>query len=278
MYWIKSEPLSVEKLQVAITDLPKSLQGTKIVQLSDFHYDGPQLAESLLSQVIQVSNREEPDLIVLTGDYVTHDPSPINRLVLRLKNLRSRFGIYAILGNHDLYYFHSQAVITEAFTRIGISVLWNEIAYPWGEQFPLIGLADFWSGDFRPAPIMEQLDPKIPRLVLSHNPDSATVLRKWRIDLQLSGHTHGGQVIIPGLGPLPKQLRRIRKYVPKNLRPYLPYMQDCPKVVKNWKWSQGFHHIGTNQLYVNRGLGSYFPGRLFCPPEVTVITLVSQGN
>ena len=281
MPWILSGPLSVERLTVAIADLSPSLSGTKLVQLSDLHYDGLRLSEDLLAQAIEASNRENPDLVLLTGDYVTDDPTPIRDLGLRLKQLQSRAGIYASLGNHDIQdcqYPNAKAKVTEAFTSIGISVLWNAIAYPLGEQLPIVGLADFWSREFAPEQIIAQLDPGIPRIVLSHNPDTAEVLQKWRVDLQLSGHTHGGQVVIPRFGPAPILLQQLRHRTSKPLQRWIPFLRECSNVMKHWQWAQGWHQVGSNQLYVNRGLGTYFPGRLFCPPELTVITLVSHQS
>lgn len=274
MNWVFSGALSVEKIRVAIADLPPSLQGTKIVQLTDLHYDGWQLSEKMLAEAIKVANQADPDLIVLTGDYIPDQPEAIYNLVVRLKHLQSRLGIYGVLGNHDLYYPRSKAVVTNAFTSIGVQVLWNETAYPLGRELPLVGLADFWSREFNPAPIMNQLDPHIPRIVLSHNPDSAEFLQPWRVDLQLSGHTHGGQIVIPGFGPVPKLLKIIRQNVPEFIWPWIPFMKPCNRVIKHWEWASGLHQVGKNLLYVNRGLGTYAPGRLFCPPEVTIITLV----
>jgi uncharacterized protein len=274
MGWVFSGPLNVEKVTVAIADLPASLQGTKLVQLSDFHYDGLRLSENMLEQAIEASNQAEPDLVVLTGDYVTDDPDRINPLVQRLKHLQSRAGIYAVLGNHDLCYRRSKAQVTSSLMSIGVRVLWNEVDYPLGSELPFVGLADFWSREFNPAPVMNQLDPNKPCIVLSHNPDSAEPLQQWRVDLQLSGHTHGGQIMIPGFGPAPVLFQKLQPNLPKSVQRWIPYMKESVRVVKHWEWAQGLHQVGKNQLYINRGLGTYLPGRLFCPPEVTVITLV----
>ncbi|NET56154.1 MAG: metallophosphoesterase [Symploca sp. SIO2E6] len=273
MHSIFSGSLCVEQVKVAIANLPTELQGTKLVQLSDLHYDGWRLSEKMLAQAIAATNQAEPDLIVLTGDYVTDNPAPIDQLAQRLKYLQSRFGIYAILGNHDLYYHYSKVRVIDALTSIGIKVLWNEVAYPLGQGLPLVGLADLFSPEFNPAPTMNQLTPHTPRIVLAHNPDTAELLQQWRVDLQLSGHTHGGQIIIPGFGPAPKLLHMLGRSLPKSIRCWIPLVNDCSRIVERWQWSKGMYQIGTNQLYVNRGLGTYAPGRFFCPPEVTVITL-----
>lgn len=277
MHWLFTGRLRVDKITVKIADLPKSLHNTKLVQLTDFHYDGIRISEKLLAQAIEATNEAEPDIILLTGDYVTDDPTPIHELALRLKHLQSRRGIYAVLGNHDIHYQHSKTEITSALTSVGINVLWNEIAYPVGEQLPIVGLAEYWSREFNPAPIMNQLNSHTPRIVLSHNPDTAKILEKWRVDLQLSGHTHGGHIVIPGLGPAIFYYQKLLKKLPKKLKSWEPLLLgDCGKVVRYWEWAKGFHQVSQNQLYVNRGLGTYRPGRLFCPPEVTVITLISQ--
>lgn len=274
MHKLLSGKLSIERLAIEITGLPELLHGTTLVQLSDLHFDGLRLSDRLLTEAIVATNQVQPDLVVLTGDYVTDDPSPIHELALRLQTLESKVGVYAVLGNHDIFPYHAKAEVTSALEKAGIQVLWNQIAYPFGSGLPIVGLADFWSREFDPEPIMTTLDPQIPRIVLSHNPDTAVHLRNWRVDLQLSGHSHGGQIVIPGLGPLPTWYQAIRRHIPKRVRPWVPYMrEDCYKVMRHWEWAQGHYYLGANQLYVNRGLGTYFPGRLFCPPEVTIITL-----
>jgi uncharacterized protein len=278
MHKLLSGALRVDRLWIEIEGLPPALTGTRIVQLSDLHFDGLRLSNWLLQDAIAASNLAQPDIVVLTGDYVTDDPAPIYELAKQLRKLQSRLGIYAVLGNHDLERASSRVDITDALNQAGIEVLWNQIAYPFGSDFPIVGLADFWSREFNLA-VLSELDEATPRLVLSHNPDSAVRLQAWRVDLQLSGHTHGGQIVIPGLGPIPTWYQQIRRYVPKPLRRWIPYMrEERYKVVRHWEWAQGLHQVGTNYLYVNRGLGTFPPGRLFCPPEVTVITLIAPAS
>lgn len=279
MHKLLSGKLAVDRLTVEIAGLPAALQGTKIAQLSDLHFDGLRLSDALLSEAIDQSNAAQPDLVALTGDYVTDDPAPIQMLAQRLQQLKSRYGTHAVLGNHDIYPAGAKAQVTAALEAVGIQVLWNQVVYPFGTALPVVGLADFWSKDFDPGSVLDALDPNLPRLVLSHNPDTAAPLQQWRIDLQLSGHTHGGQIALPGLGSIPTLYQTIRRYVPKALRPWIPYMrEDCCRVVQHWEWAKGLHRVNQNQLYVNRGLGTYAPGRLFCPPELTLITLVAQPN
>ncbi|MBL1175384.1 metallophosphoesterase [Pantanalinema sp. GBBB05] len=274
MHRVLTGRLAIEELTVTIAGLSSRLKGLRLVQMSDFHFDGLRLSERLLSQAISASNAADPDLVVLTGDFITDDPSPIHELVTWLGKLQSRYGTYAVLGNHDNLRRRSRPEVTQALTNSGIEVLWNQIAYPVGAELPLIGFADFWSYEFKPEPIMTQIDPMQPRLVLSHNPDSAELLRSWRVDLQLSGHTHGGQVILPGLGNVAPYMPRLYNQLPKRWQRRLPMLKSCARTMRHWEWAQGLHQLGDNQLYINRGLGTYLPGRLFCPPEVTVITLV----
>ncbi|MEL7038424.1 MAG: metallophosphoesterase [Cyanobacteria bacterium J06592_8] len=273
MHSLLTGSLQVEHLTLAIANLPASLDRIRLVQLSDLHYDGFRLSDRLLAEAIAEANQVNPHLIFLTGDYVTDDPTPIHRLVWHLKLLRSQAGVYAVLGNHDYHHPTSQGIITEAFTKIGISVLANQVVYPLGSELAIVGLPDIYSGQFNPESVMDLIDQDIPRVVLSHSPDTADLLKKWRIDLQLSGHTHGGQIVLPGIGPLPGWLRDFQSQLPKPLRFLVPLKSGCRRIFKHWEWASGLHRVGANSLYVNRGLGTYPPGRFNCPPEVTVITL-----
>ncbi len=267
--------LKVETVAIAIANLVPNK--VKISHLTDFHYDGKRLSDRLLRQAITASNRWEPDLVVLTGDFVTDDPQPITHLVRFLKHLESRHGVYAVLGNHDLHYPHSRTLITETLSHIGIHTLWNEVAHPIaGGNLQLLGMPDYWDRAFCVAAAMANVNVSQPCLVLSHNPDSVLEFSAYPIALQLSGHTHGGQIVIPGMGPV---LARLADWQPPRwlLHSMPSERANCHKVVKHWEWAEGLHRVGQQHLYVNRGLGTYMPGRFNCPPEVTWLELYSSA-
>lgn len=279
MHRILTGGLRVDRLTFPIEGLSDRLVGATIVQLSDFHYGEGRLSDRLLERAIGASNRLNPDLVVLTGDYVTHDPRSIEVLVSHLKHLQSRVGVYAILGNHDLGYrrrYYRDRII-ETLGHGGIEVLWNRVAYPWGTDLALVGMAEWRSGEFSPRSVLDGINPDIPRIVLSHNPDTAAFMKDWRIDLQLSGHTHGGQVCLPGFGAISRLVKPLRRRIPDRFHRYIPYLSQCGRVVHHWEWASGLHRVGNNWLYVNRGLGTHPPGRFFCPPEVTEIKLGVRG-
>ncbi|MBE9067994.1 metallophosphoesterase [Leptolyngbya cf. ectocarpi LEGE 11479] len=268
--------LTVETVTIPMRDLPQRLQGTVIVQLSDFHYDGKRLSERILRDAIATIPALNPDLVVFTGDFITEEPDPIHPLTAQLSPIAEAYPTYAILGNHDNYWPTARSIVTAALTDIDITVLWNQVAYPFGKDLALVGLADYYHPDFTPE-VLSQLPTQLPRIVLSHNPDTAEHMSPWRVDLQLSGHTHGGQIVLPGIGNLAARWFRFRKHLPKLVRKSkIPYVSErCAEVVDHWEWAMGLHPIGPNLLYVNRGLGSYAPGRLFCNPEITAITLTT---
>ncbi len=278
-------PLVVERVEVAIAHLPPALEGIKLAQLSDFHFDGTRLSPWLLDAVVAACQAAQPDLLLLTGDFVSTDPAPIHGLVPWLKAIPSRYGTYACLGNHDNYSTRTRTEVTAALAQAGISVLWNQVVCLAALDLEIIGLADFWSKEFNPEPVMAQLAGDRPgdaggrkmRLMLSHNPDSAEYLQPWRVDLHLAGHTHGGQVVIPGVGHVGAILAQIYRMLPRAIARLIPIINIFHRTMKHWEWVAGLHRVGSNQLYVNRGLGTYFPGRLYCPPELTIITLVKQS-
>jgi predicted MPP superfamily phosphohydrolase len=238
---------------------PERLNGFTIALLSDFHYD-PYCSVHPLHATVPLVNRLHPDLIVLTGDFVSvpllgddakaaFAAEPCANL---LRQMTAPHGLWAVMGNHD---FNTDPVyVTRALRSVGIQVLENQstaIEHD-GARFLLAGVNDVLS---RTANLTETLR-RVPAgeavVLLAHEPDFADEASKFPIDLQLSGHSHGGQVRIPLLPPL-----------------YLPAMAK--------KYVMGTYQVGPLPLYTNAGIGTVgVPVRLNCPPEITLITLKSS--
>jgi len=229
------------------------------VQLSDFHYD-PYFSIVPLKHALQVVPGLNPDLIVLTGDFVTvpafgsdsqarHAAAAAEPCAALLAGLRARLGVFAVLGNHDGA--SDVARIVAALRAHGIEVLRNRaVELPQdGARLWLAGVDDVLEGV---ADLKKTLR-GVPRdeavVLLAHEPDFALETAQTPVDLQLSGHSHGGQVRVPFIGA-----------------PWLPPLAR--------KFPRGMYHIGDLTLYTNLGLGTVrVPARWNCPPEITLITL-----
>ncbi len=247
---IEAKSLVVEQLQIPLKKLKPALEGFRIVQLSDFHLH-PYTQIDFVQQAVNTANALKPDLIVLTGDYVLKGAESIFELAPVLASLDAKYGLFTILGNHDLW--------TDVTTiRIGLKearlpLLYNEglTLDVGGESLYLAGLDDGWSGHPDLKAALNKRPADIPTILLAHEPDLADVYSlDGRVSLQLSGHSHGGQVRIPGLGA-----------------PILPSLGR--------KYDQGLYTVNNMWLYTNRGLGLIAPIRINCPPEITEITLTS---
>lgn len=241
--------ISVETVPVSFCCLHPALEGFKIVQLSDLHYL-PHTPLSLIRLAVEQAQQLQPDLIVLTGDYVTHEAETIFGLTDLLGSLDARYGVYAILGNHDTR--SGKQVISSAIEKTGITVLQNEnITFSVGQaQLTLAGVEDcIWGKPDLGAALNRQPSDAL-TVLLAHEPDMIDVFsKKGRFDLQLSGHTHGGQVRLPWFGT-----------------PVLPKLGE--------KYVHGLHRVNDSWLYTNRGIGMVgMPVRFGCPPEVTEVVL-----
>ena len=244
--------------EVRVRGLDPAFQGYSIGQLSDLHV-GAGVPLPYLRGAVQRLNAAAPDVIAVTGDIV-HEGGSVEEARTAagvLAGLRAPDGVYAVLGNHDLGVFSrhereqpgTRAQIVDALHAVGIRVLENEekILSRGTARLRLIGLDDYWAGRHDPDAV-GQPSPGAPRVVLCHNPDAAPHLAERDVDLLLSGHTHGGQVSIPFLGP-----------------PILP--------VENREYVAGLYRLGETDLYVNRGVGWLRRVRLFVRPEVTLLRL-----
>ena len=242
--------LAIERQQIYLRRLPKALDGLRIVHLSDLHY-GPLTDSRHLERALKAANDLYPDLIALTGDYISHDrvyAAPCAELVGRL---RARFGVYAVLGNHD--HWTDAALITDLFRAEGVTMLVNEGMRLdlRGESFWLAGVNDTMVGleDLSLA-LAGSSDDEM-KLLLAHNPIILRRAARAGVDLVLSGHTHGGQVT---LRPEKNRSGRPRR-----------------------RLLRGLGRRGNTQIYVTRGLGTVvLPIRYGCPPEVSVLELHSM--
>ncbi len=250
----ESLQLVIERVLIPIKNLKPALEGFTIAQLSDIHLDGltkPDLAR----RAVTLANSLNPDLIVLTGDYVWHQAERIFELAPILADLDARYGVYAALGNHELW--TGVEVVHQAFNEIGMPVLVNQgVTISVGsENLYLAGLDDGWSGKPDLKTALDGAPTDAPIILLFHEPDLADrVSRDPRISLQLAGHSHGGQIRFPIIGA-----------------PVLPYL--------SWKYDLGLYRVRDMWLYTNRGIGvTNIPIRYNCPPEITLFTLVQASD
>lgn len=246
----ESNTLSIEHISIPIANLNPALEGFKIVQMSDIHlYPFTQL--DLVERAVQVCNSLKPDITVLTGDYVWRNLGAIDDLAPALAKLDAKYGVFTTMGNHDIWL--NVEAIKDSFKSVGLPVLENQgmTFDAGGASLHLAGLDDGWSGQPDLDAAMQGAPDGAPVILLMHEPDLADRYSKDpRISLQLSGHTHGGQIRIPGIGAM--------------VHPHL-----------GKKYDYGLYNVNGMWLYTNRGIGCISePVRLNCPPEISEFTLV----
>jgi len=242
----------VEHVQIPIPNLPSALDRFRIVQISDIHHNQyPFTTIRLVSSAVQMANDLKPDLIVITGDFVWHEVEPIYELMPALAHLNAKYGVYLGLGNHD--YWTNLEAVTHAIDQQRLPLLVNQgVPISIGKStLYLASLDDGWSGKPDLASAMADWSDDAITILLMHEPDLAPRYAvDKRIHLQLSGHSHGGQVRLPFYGPL-----------------VLPYLA--------WEYPMGLYKIDEMWLYTNRGLGTTnIPVRVNCAPEIAELTLI----
>ena len=244
---------------VKLSRLPREFHGFRIAQLSDIHI-GPFMPASDVRRVVDMTNALKPDLVVLTGDYITWDPDTQGAAVDSLTGLKAPLGIYGCLGNHEMI-THTEASISRLFAEHNVRILRYERApiQVGKESLNLIGV-DYEIRRRRhfDEHHVRQYLPGVDRLVqpgqvnilLSHNPNTFDRAAELGIDLSLSGHTHGGQISLDFISPELSVARLMTPYV------------------------KGHFQKPGSQLYVNRGIGTIaVPIRFDAPPEITLFEL-----
>jgi predicted MPP superfamily phosphohydrolase len=273
VYAIFVEPnrLVVKQAEMKVKDWDKAFEGFRIVMISDIHGGSSFINEEKIRAVVQKANEQNPDLVVLLGDYVAQRwedrdelKMPMEIVAENLKGLQAKYGVYAILGNHD--YWYSNGVVKRELERVGYRVLVDEVApiQKDGKSFRLLGLKDIietkswqqYSGEAKNAIAASNAKGKI--VALTHNPDAIIMLSgQLMFDpdfaVLLCGHTHGGQVNFPIIGA---------PIVPSSF---------------GQRYAQGEVTENGVKMFITTGVGtSILPVRFNVPPEITVLTIRSE--
>lgn len=255
--------ISTTYVDIPVPGLPPELDGYRVVHLTDIHHNVISGAKYLRS-VVARANALDPDATVITGDFVTHDPRRMPEAFALLAGLRAPDGVYATRGNHD--FGVPLDTMRSIARRSGMHLLENEhrvlaparrrfarawkLESAWAPRIVLAGVSDLWMGHPNPTQALHGAPDDAFRMLLSHNPHvGEIVVADHRIALQLSGHTHGGQV-----RPFQKALKLLEE--------------------SDGKYTSGLVAAPHTMVYVSRGVGtSALRMRWNCRPEIALVTL-----
>ena len=248
------EPSQIELTQqsLILPDLPAPFHNYRLVQISDLHM-GTWLNRRRLQAVVDQVNAQQPDLIAITGDFLNHEiESKVQDLIGPLSQLKSTDGTAVVFGNHDYWSgsWLARRMVREAnLLDVNNDVLSIERS---GAVLNIAGIDDYWEGRTRFDLVMKRLPTTGPAILLAHEPDFADISAATeRFALQISGHSHGGQIVLPYWGA-----------------PVLPYMGE--------KYVSGRYQVSKMVQYTNRGIGtSQLQIRINCRPEITTFILQS---
>lgn len=242
----EANSLTVENIRISLKRLPKNLDNFRVVHLSDIHHS-PFTNLEHISRAVSIANDLQPDIFVLTGDYVSHEPEYIAPMAETLGKLEAEFGTFACLGNHD--HWTDAEAVTNCLRAENITVLINE-GFRFsakGAAFWLAGVDDYMVGKTDLPSALRGSFPDEMKMLLAHNPVIVRRAARAGVDLMLSGHTHGGQV-------------KIR--------------DEEKRILPRRKLKNGLYRRKDTQIYVTRGIGTVvLPVRYQCPPEISLLEL-----
>jgi predicted MPP superfamily phosphohydrolase len=252
---VETRRVEVVSLTITLPRLAPEFDGYRLVQIGDFHLDD-WTRPGRLNRILEMVNEQRPDLVAIMGDFASYSTRRLDAglLIGALRRLSAHDGVLAILGNHD--YLTNVDLVRRCLREGGVTELLNEVhTLRRGEsELHVAGIDDIMEGKSRLDLVLRRLPEDGAAILLAHEPDFADVATATgRFDLQLSGHSHGGQVCVP-------LLRRL-------ILP--PFSQRYPR---------GLQEVGGMALYTNRGLGTVHARlRFLCRPEITHITLRLPG-
>ncbi len=255
-FFIEPNRLIVRQQTIQIDNWPKELTGVRIAVIADFHTGAPFINDQKLQRIVDLTNQQQPDLIVLLGDYMSPNSWHSQRVepevtASALKNLKAPLGVYAILGNHDWWY--NGPKVQRAFEANGIRVLEDDtVEISWrGKSFWLVGLPDLWTRPQHGSETIAKVPAGSTAIALTHNPDIFPTVPQ-SVPLLLAAHTHGGQVNLPLIGT---------PIVPSNF---------------GSKYTAGHVFENGHHMFVTTGIGtSILPVRFRVPPEIVILTIKS---
>ncbi len=249
--FIERSLVQLNRYRITVPNLPSAFHGYTIAHLTDFHL-GQLVSEDFVADIVRRTNALKPDLIACTGDFVHRRDTTdeIDRVWPILAGLRARDGVWSVLGNHDHWADTDRSLYWLDRARQNLHHRCLPI-YRGHQRIVLGGAGDFWEDELGIDSAFACSDEHDCRILLSHNPDSVDTAFDTPLHLVLSGHTHGGQVVIPGWGP-----------------PILP--------VANKRYSSGLIATPKAPLFISRGLGwAVLPVRFNCYPEIALLELAS---
>ena len=248
------QKVSLDRKTIRLDKFPPELSGLRIAHWSDLHFTG-QMTADYFAAIVELSNEFEPDLVFITGDIIDKIKC-MDWIENVLGKLESKHGIYYVLGNHDLRIRDEElvrdALHRQGFQRTGGRWLPVEIN---GQSFWLAGNELPWFRGAESLPIRpEDSSDNVLKILLSHSPDQLKWAEPYDFDLMLAGHTHGGQIRLPIIGPI-----------------------VAPSIY-GIKYCSGSFQLGNMLMHVSRGLSGDDPIRINCPPELGLITLQSPSE
>lgn len=257
--YIEARNIKLKEMTFLSNNIPDTFDGKKIVFISDIHA-GKYFAGKDVAELVRRVNERNPDIIILGGDNTVKDTAYSAPFFKEIAKLKSKYGVFSVLGNHD--YWEDPQLIQKGLINCGFNICDNQSYWikEGNDSIKIGGVGEFWE-DIQ---IIENTTKDVKQndfcILLSHNPDYMEILNTDKVDLMLSGHTHGGQVTLFGF------------YAPVMPSTWHPeYLQTGQKYRYGWK------EKNSTKLYVTTGIGmDKFPFRFFAQPEIVEITLKKE--